>query len=325
MLAAIAVLAASSLPAAIAAERPTHKPKAKLVVTGFTFESTPAQSVSAAFPTVVLGKDGSAPFGIAFTIKNIGKAKSRDNHPSLYILDEKRAQARIGPLAPGQSITVRKSYTANGFQLTQGFYDMYACVATKASRSCSEPLDITVIPKRWNVDLFTTGPNSFSGNPPFDSTTAFDMSFNFFGTINDNGTHRFLWLASGGVLGKITGENGFLGCSYSGSGTTLHGQWDIFDPVIGYLEMTTDLDGYFAWVYDSEARFMETISCPLIAEDFIFPTGIVGLETTGGIRAVPDRPMTSDSTTLAGKHSVVTGLDGGGVVVDEWSFAADLP
>src|SRR5947209_17356426 len=73
----VSALAVLALPARASAT-PAHG--SKLTVTGLTFKSSPSQSASARYPSVVLESDRHGRFGIVFKINNLGKRRSHNTH-----------------------------------------------------------------------------------------------------------------------------------------------------------------------------------------------------------------------------------------------------
>jgi hypothetical protein len=130
----------------------------------------------------------------------------------------------------------------------------------------------------------------------------------------------FLWLAKGSVTGRVSGS-GSGGCTYSGDGSVLHSPWDVIEPQIGYLEISRELDSYFAEMKDEQYSFTATQSCPGYPPHDS-PQGLWPLETIG-LDGRVDRSMTGNETTLAGNYTIPTGF-GTGSGVGAWSFNADL-
>jgi hypothetical protein len=285
-----------------------------LVVKDLTFKSTPSQSTAKRVPSVVIDSDRRGRFGLDFTIKNIGKYRSHNIHAQIFINDKKFDSQLVGPIAAGKSRTVRESYNPTFKGPGPGF-DVSVCVG----RNTCKHVQFTAIPRRWNVSMFKTGPNSLSGIAPFFGADSTGMTFDFFGTVREGDQYTFLWLASGGVTGYTKGNDGF--CTYKGHGAVSHAQWDILPPETGYLETTTKLDSYYAKVVDENHAFITTQTCPGYPphrEETEIPT----LQTILSNGSHPS--MEPDATTLKGSYTIPTGV-GHGVTVGDWSFRADIP
>lgn len=285
-----------------------------LVVRNLKFESTPSQSTARSVPSVVIDSDKRGRFGLAFTVKNTGKTRSHNVHPQVFISDTKFDAPLVGPIAPGHARTVRESY--NPRFGGPGFYDVYVCLSRN---NCTKRVRFSVIPRRWNVNLFKTGPNSLSGIAPFFGADSTGMTFDFFGTVREGDQYTFLWLASGGVTGYTKGNDGF--CTYKGHGAVSHAQWDILPPEVGYLEITPELDSYYARVVESNHAFITTQTCPGYPphrEETEIPT----LQTV--LSNGSDPSMDPADKTLKGSYTIPTGV-GHGTTVGDWLFKADLP
>jgi hypothetical protein len=196
-----------------------------LVVKDLKFESTPSQSTARSVPSVVIDSDKRGRFGLAFTVKNTGKTRSHNVHPQIFISDTKFDAPLVGPIAPGHARTVRDSY--NPRFGGPGIYDVYVCLSRN---NCTKRIRFSAIPRRWNVNMFKTGPNSLTGIAPFFGADSTGMTFDFFGTVREGDQYTFLWLASGGVTGYTKGNDGF--CTYKGtvpcrthSGTSSRQRW----------------------------------------------------------------------------------------------------
>lgn len=311
--AAIVALALISMPATAAA-----KPKPHLLVTSLKVISSPAERVDAALPNVILESDKHGHFSLEYTIKNVGKAKSRTKHAGIYINAPQVATQQVGPIAAGNAKTVRKNLDL-AFTVPGWPYYAQVCI----TRNCSTDVPFSAVPRRWVVDSFSTGPNSLSGVGPFFGSHTEQMVFDFHGMVIDDGEPYLMWLATGTVFGELSGEA--TGCTYSGSGQLAHSPWgwSLPDP-LGYLEISPHLDSYFAEFKDDEKAFTGYQTCPEHPEFNVESTQsfqtLETLDPTGG-RVYQD--MVPTATGLAGSYIIPVGNSGSSK--GEWSFRADLP
>jgi hypothetical protein len=291
-----------------------------LTVDGLTFQSTPSQSHSARFPSVVIESDKKGPFGLVFTIKNTGKVKARNINARVFVSGKEFRTELVGSIGVGHAKTVHLSY--NPSFVGPGLFDVSVCVGR---HNCTRHVKFSVIPRRWNVKTFTDGPSSLVGIPPFWTTKSVGMTFDFFGTVQENGDYYFAWLATGGVTEDVSGNDGV--CTYSGHGAVSHSPWDLMAPELGYLEISPGLDSYFAEVQDDNHGFTVTQNCPgaLGGQGYTSHSvfSVSALQTLGSDGRV-DQPTSPDARTLKGSYTIPTGL-GHGTDVGDWSFKADLP
>jgi hypothetical protein len=285
-----------------------------LVVKDVTLKSSPSESSSTRFPSVVIERDRHGQFGVVFRIKNIGKTTAHNIDANVFIGSTKIDTQHVRRIAAGASETVRESYNRS-FE-GPGFYHVSVCVSR---HNCSKHVDFPAVPRRWEVTHFSTGPNSFGGTAPFTAARSGAMNFDFYGTVNDNGDEYFVWLATGGITGDVSGQ--YDGCRFSGHGAVSHSPWDMVGNDIGYLEINTSLDGYFAEVEDQSHSYTGTTACtgypPFSSESGIDILNTISLD--GRV----DQPMASDAQVLAGHYKIPTGF--GGAVVGSWLFSADVP
>ncbi len=262
-LAAVIVIGVSA-PGAAARER-SKPPRPDLVIQHVEFRSTASQSASSKISSVVVEQDGSAPFGLVFTVKNRGHAPSLLSHVKVLLAHRTFKDEIVGPLAPGKSKTVERSYTASLARM--GIYNLSVCADSPSkvkesneSNNCSPKINFAAVPRVWNVPQFTAGFNSTSdGNGVIKST---GLTFNYFGIVNENGVDVFFWQANGGVTEDLSGTDA-SGCNHSGHGAVSHSPWgDQIDGNPGYLEIKTSLDGYSAHVEDPSHGFTGTTACP---------------------------------------------------------------
>jgi CARDB. len=317
--ASIMAVALVCVPAAGAAPRP----KPDLVVKAFKFESTPPHE-SNSIGHVVLGNDGHGQFGVAYKVKNVGE-RPAPKSVARIVLGAKVADEPVGPIPKGGQRTFRQSYDRKFHG--PGGYEAFVCAdfgddvnESNEHNNCTPNVSVAAIPRRWNVGEFTTGPNSLTGIAPFFAAHSVGMTFDFYGIDIDNGQHYFLWLATGGVNGEVSGNDGF--CSYEGHGAVSHSPWDAISPEVGYLEISPELNGYFAEVEDQSYTFTTTQTCPGYPP-YDSEGGISILQTISSDGRV-DQPMSDSATTLADSYNIPTGF-GTGATVGQWSFKADLP
>lgn len=226
------------------------------------FRSTPSQSASSKISSVVVEKDGSAPFGLVFTVKNRGHAPALLSHVKGLLGHRTLRDEIVGAIAPGRSKMVERSYTA---RLTgMGFYNLSICAdsgrkvkESNESNNCSPKINFAAVPRVWNVPSFTAGFHSTSdGNAAIKSA---GLTFNYFGIVNENGNHVFFWQATGGVTEDLSGKDA-SGCGHR---AVSHSPWgDQSDANHGYLEIKTSLNGYSAKVEDPGHGFTGTTACP---------------------------------------------------------------
>lgn len=133
----LAAVIAIGVSAPGAAARGRSKPtRPDLVIQHVQFRSTPSKSASSKISSVVVEKDGSAPFGLVFTVKNRGHAPALLSHVKVLLGHRTLRDEIVGAIAPGRSKMVERSYTA---RLTgMGFYNLSICAvpaATSRSRT----------------------------------------------------------------------------------------------------------------------------------------------------------------------------------------------
>jgi hypothetical protein len=313
---ALMALALFCLPGVAEAAKPKPKPKPHLVVSDLTFKSSPAQSTSTDFPFVVLESDRTGRFGLVFTVKNIGKARAPKSGAQILVVDNYFRTERLHSIAPGKSETLRVKY--NQRFKAPGFSNVSVCVGD--DDECTKPVEFAVLVRTWRVILWTTGPSSLTGIAPFFASRADGLSFDFYGPVSEKGNIYYTWLATGGISGDTTGSDGV--CSYSGHGAASHSPWDVIDPNVGYLEMTPQLDGYFAEVNEKGYSFTTTQRCPGYPDNDT--QGPISPLETIGIDGRVDQTMTPDATGLGGAYNIPTDIASGSSV-GEWSFRADVP
>lgn len=187
---------------------------------------------------------------------------------------------------------------------------------------CTSERRFAVVPQAWNVDSFTSGPDSFTGNPPDRSASADDLIFDFYGSIRESGVPYYAWLARGGVSGEVAGTQGTGegACTWSGSGSTFNDPWDVVAPKEGYLRIGTELDEYNAYVEDNTYTFSVTRDCGDFGTD-TYPEEIDPLQTWSSSANVA---MSPGATTLSGSYDQPTGV-GTGSFSGDWSFSAAIP
>ena len=300
-------------------------PKPDLVVKAFKFESSPPHE-SNSIGHVVLGNDGRGKFGVVYKVMNVGGRPAPKSIVRIAVGGHKVANEPVGPIPKGGQRTFRQSYDRK-FQ-SPGDYNAFVCAdfgdnvnESNEHNNCTPDVSVAVIPRHWNVDKFTTGPNSFTGIAPFNDAYSVSMTFVFYGILVENGHHYFLWLATGGVAGEVSGNDGT--CSYEGYGAAHHSPWDVVPPVAGYLEISPQLDGYFAEVEDDNSTFTVTQTCPgypPATSDATIP-----LLQTISSDGTAVQPMSDGATTLADSYNIPTGYGMARKTVGEWSFKADLP
>jgi hypothetical protein len=311
--AAIMALALISMPATAAA-----KPKAHLLVTSLKVISSPAERVDAALPNVILESDLHGHFALEYTIKNVGKAKSRTKHAGIYINAPQFGTQQVGPIAAGKA----KTFTTNlDLVFTGPGWPYYAQVCI--TRNCSTDVPFSAVPRRWVVDSFSTGPNSLAAAGPAVASHADQMIFDFHGMVIDDGEPYLMWLATGTVVGELSGEG--TGCKYSGSGQLAHSPWgwSLSDP-LGYLEISPHLDSYFAEFKDDEKAFTGYQTCPEHPEFNAESTqSFQTLETLDPMGGRVYQGMVPTATALTGSYIIPVGNSGS--AKGAWSFHAALP
>jgi hypothetical protein len=323
-LTAVIVLGVS---AAGAAARGRAKPaRPDLVIQRVQFRSTPSQSASSKISSVVVEQDGSAPFGLVFTVKNRGRAPALSRVkvllPPRTLKDE-----IVGRIAPGRSKTVERSYTAG---LTgMGIYELSICASSlskvkesNGSNNCSPKIKFAAVPRVWNVPQFTAGFHSTSDGDA--AVKAAGLTFNYFGIVNENGDDVFFWQANGGVTEDLSGKDA-SGCDHSGHGAVSHSPWgDQIDADHGYLEITTSLHGYSARVEDPSYGFTGTTACPgPPATSFDNTASVLPLATViPGGTAIFDTTQPNASILADG---FALGNDPTNNVYGSWQFKAAVP
>jgi hypothetical protein len=213
----------------------------------------------------VVEADGSAPFGLVFTVTNRGKASALLSHVKVLLGHHTFKDEIVGAIGPGKSKVVERSYTARLSGM--GFYKLSVCAdslrkvkESDESNNCSPKITFAAVPHVWNVPQFTAGFHSTSDGDA--AITSSGLTFNYFGIVNDNGTNVFFWQANGGVTEDLSGTDA-SGCTHSGHGVVSHSPWgDQIDPDHGYLEIKVSLDGYNARVEDPNHGFTGTTACP---------------------------------------------------------------
>lgn len=323
VLAAAAITAVASISVPMAAAKPK---KPDLVIRGYKFTSSPAESHSRRFPFVVLDNDKRGPFELDFKVTNIGN-KTAGKSTARIVANGPMTlgEEQVGPIKPGKSATVHGSYKPKFHGM--GLFKVFACAdlpdavnESNEGNNCSKDTILRALPKRWDVSHFSRSyANVFTGNAPYFDTDSQGMKFNFYGPINDNGTELFLYLATGSVTEVISGADD--GCSYTGTGTTTHSPWDVIEPIEGYMETDPQLDYYRTHVQDDDYQFAETTTCDGIPpgnNNFaVDPLDTYSDDYTEW-RRIPD-----NAKTLAGLVAV-PGPYGHDTTFD-WSFKADLP
>lgn len=303
---ALAAIALAAVPATAASA---------VTVKKLRFKGSPAESVSAQFPVVVLEADRRGRFGVTFTAANDGRRPTGRTAAVVFVSGRKAGTASIPPLRPGRHTTVQESFVRR-FQ-GSGEYAAQVCV----QGSCTRRDPFSAVPRTWFVDNFTAGPHSFSGNPPLFEAQAGPMTFDFYGTVNSPDGPFHLWLADGTVRGQTSGS--YSNCTYSGSGSATHSPWDVLGESTGYLEVTTELNGYFAEIEDTDEQHAYTVTQACNWGTNETPTTIERLETLNQDTAGPDyNDMDPQATTLQGSYDIQSGFGGG--VEGAWTFSADL-
>jgi hypothetical protein len=261
--AAVIVIGVSA-PGAVARGR-SKPPRPDLVIQHVQFRSTPSQSASSKISSVVLEKDGSAPFGVVFTVKNLGHAPALLSHVKVLLVRHTFKDEIVGRIAPGKSKTVERSYTA--MLARMGHYTLSICAdslnkvkESNESNNCSPKITFAAVPRVWNVPQFTAGFHSTSDGDG--AVKSAGLTFSYFGIVNENGVDVFFWQANGGVTEDLSGTDA-TDCVHSGHGAVSHSPWgDQIDPDHGYLEIKASLDGYAARVEDPSRGFTGTTACP---------------------------------------------------------------
>ncbi len=298
--------------------------KPDLVVKAFVFTSSPPHA-AAPVKHVVMNSNGEGEFGITYELKNVGHRRSASSIARVVVSGHRVADEAVGPILPGQGRTFHQNYSRKFH--TPGHFEAFVCAdfgdrinESNEHNNCTANVGFQVIPRRWDVSTFTTGPNSLTGIAPYFSAHSVGMTFEFEGIVSRDGERHFLWLARGGVTGDTTGNDGI--CGYKGHGAVSHSPWDVIEPVLGYLEITSQADSYFAEVEDQNYSYTSTTTCPG------FPTSSsadeLWLLQTIDSDGTPDQPMTPSTTKLAGSYNVPTDL-GHGATIGQWSFKADVP
>ena len=318
LLTLIAVVACAGIGVSTTAARA----KPDLVIRNLKFVSSPAQSTSPRVPVAVLENDGHGRFGIHFKVKNLGDRRAGAGKAHLFI-GGSTVNVAVGPIPAGGSRLIHKSF--NPRIPGPGQYKFFACAdwgdAVNESRernNCSPDKRFHAVPRRWDVRKFTVHFTSTDGEAPFSDAAAGTMHMSFFGVVKLGGEERLLWLAHGGVTGKVSGYDGV--CTYSGSGSASHSPWDVNPPAAGYLEMDADVTEYAAEVKDDDAGFTSTQTCPGYPPNEE-SAGILPLETYGADGDF--HGMDSDAKVLTGnKHFDLFA----GMTSDySWSFKAVIP
>ncbi len=325
---AIAAVTVVGVSAPGAAARGRSKPaRPDLVIQHVQFRSTPSKSASSKISSVVVEKDGSARFGLVFTVKNRGHALALRSQVKVLLGPGKLKDEIVGQIAPGRSKTVERSYTA--VLAGMGFYSLVICAdslrkvnESDESNNCSPKIRFAAVPRVWTVPSFAAGFHSTSdGNAVVRAT---GLTFNYFGTVNEDGQYVFFWQASGGVTEDLSGTDAG-GCVHSGHGVVSHSPWgDQIDPDHGYLEIKTSLRGYSAQVEDPNHGFSGTTACPgpppmsfsntepILPLATLIPGGTDIFDTTG-----PNASILAQGFTL--------GDDPANNTYGSWQFKAAVP
>jgi CARDB len=328
VLTAVMVIGITAPAAGAAAKGRSKTKRPDLVIKNVRFSSTPSHSASSRVSSVVVENDGSAAFGLAFTVKNRGNAAALLSHVKVLLGSQKFKDEVVGRIGSGKSKTVERSYTAH---LTgMGIHHLSICAdslnklkESNESNNCSPKIKFAAVPRVWNVRQFTAG---FDGTIKGDGKTqATGMTFNFFGTVNENEGTVFFWQANGGVTDDLSGKDG-AGCTHSGHGAVSHSPWgDQIDANHGYLEITSSLDGYLARVWDPNHGFTSTTTCPGSPPASVDSTELVDpLDTALDPNATGlFHPMQSNQSILAGGFT--TALLPGNDVYGSWHFKQATP
>lgn len=292
--------------------------KAKLSVQGVNFVSPSSMIASSRYPAAIVESNGRGRFGVEYKLKNTGKEKSHNSHPTVFVGGRKYATELVGPIAPGKSVEVADDFNARFGG--PGHYELYVCPGPKDCGKRAKRVRFSALPRRWRVDEFSAA-STLTGTAPFFSASSSGMTFDFFGTVTKPGDVYHLWLATGIVNGGVSGDDGT--CTYSGNGAVSHSPWEATPPRVGYLLITPELDGYFAEVNDEDHAYISTQSCPSLSYSNDEEVAILPLQTLSP-EGRYDRPMEPDATVLSGGYTIPTGV-GSGKGTGGWTFRADLP
>ena len=301
--------------------------KPDLVVKAFKFRSSPPRE-SAKPPYVALSSDGHGKFGVKYKIENVGKARAPKSSVIMVANGFFLVNERIGSIPPGGFKLIRKSYD-EFFTDGPGLYQARVCAdfgnkikESDENNNCIPDFGFAVVALRWTVDFFATDKNTTATapQPTFHTRAAPGMTFDFYGVVAENGAKHYLWLANGTVNASVDGSSS--GCeTYSGSGTVSHSPWDVVEPDVGELEMTTDLDHYLGFVQDTSDKgtYQGTETCG----GFTFPAefqmdALQTLDNNGTV----SQPMKDVDKILKGNYDA---SPPGGHVVGDWSFTAQVP
>jgi hypothetical protein len=325
VLAAVTVSGVSA--AGAVARGRSQPPRPDLVIQHVQFRAAPSQSASSKISSVVIEKDGSAPFGLVFTVKNRGRAPAPRSHVKVLIVNHTLKDEIVGPIAPGRSTTVERSYTA--ILAGMGIYPVSICAdslskvkESNESNNCSRKINVAAVPGVWNVLQFTAGFHSTSdGDGAIKSA---GLTFNYFGIVNENGDNVFFWQANGGVIEDLSGTDSG-GCDHSGHGAVSHSPWgDQIDANHGYLEIKTSLDGYSARVEDPSHGFTGTTACPgPPASSFTDTVSILPLDTLMPGGAAIFNTTDKNASILA--NGFTLGDDPTNNLYGSWQFKAAVP
>ena len=324
-LAAVIVIGVSA-PGAVARGR-SKPPRPDLVIQHVQFRSTPSQSASSKISSVVVEKDGSAPFGVVFTVKNRGHATALPSHVKVLLGHRTFKDEIVGRIAPGKSKTVERSYTAT--LPSMGRYILLLCAdsvskvkESNESNNCSPKITFAAVPRVWNVPQFTAGFHSTSDGDGVVKSAG--LTFNYFGIVNENGVDVFFWQANGGLTEDLSGKDA-TGCDHSGHGAVSHFPWgDQIDATHGYLEIKASLDGYSANVEDPTHGFTGTTACPgppptsFDATDSILPLATL-------MPGATDIFDTTNANASILADGFTLGDDPANNVYGSWQFKAALP
>jgi CARDB len=315
LLASVAMLA---FPAVGAAK---HKPpRPDLAVKPFRF--VPAGGASGQFPLVLLERDGTGRYGLAFTVKNLGGNRSAPSNLRVIVKGSSHDTVHVRRLPPGGHGTFSVSYDQD-FD-APGIYKTFACAdfgdgvnESREHNNCSNIIRIRVEPRFWDVHTFAVH-DPLSTGGIFD-TTAVDMDFHYRG-LADTGTTgglAFTWSAEGTVDEVLSG--GIPGCTWSGHGDVFHARWGIAQPT-GFLEISTGLTAYGAQVRDDNATYIGNFTCPPDPPD-PNPYTIEKLQTFSSAGS-SSRGMSPSAESLSGSYVSPSQF---APAEYTWLFKADIP
>ena len=153
-LAAVIVIGVSARGAAARGRSQSARPD--LVIQHVQFRSTPSQSASSKISSVVVEQDGSAPFGLVFTVTNRGRAPALLSHVKVLLGHRTLKDQIVGPIAPGRSKLVERSYTAR--LAGMGMYSLSICAdslgkvkQSNETNNCSQKIKFAAVPRVWKV------------------------------------------------------------------------------------------------------------------------------------------------------------------------------